>query len=198
MKSFSLEIMFKRYANRGYRKEKYYIQKAKCYNEEIEKLKHIKKQSIISRRIYYPLLQEMYNRSGYNFYLISNQFPYEDYVWWSYTNYNTNRTLRKYIDDLEMNYKTDSGCPRNIIRIVEIINMNTYFNQRIRYFFTLLSWAHNIFIYYNRFYRYLKNDKLFGKKTRIAIRHGHKLHFIRFISYRQNTGIKINKNNLKF
>ena len=69
-----------------------------------------------------------------------------------------------------MDYKCDMGCPHNILAIVELINMNTYFNRRIRYFFTLMSWAHNIFIYYNKFYRYLKNDKLFGKKQRLAIK----------------------------
>ena len=190
--------MFKQYIDQGCKKEKYYIRRIGYYNKEIKKSKYIKKQSKISRRIYYPLLEKIYSKSGYNFYLITNQFPYEDYIWWSFTNYNENRKLRKYIDELEMDYKTDSGCPQNIIQIVEVINMNTYFNRRIRYFFTLLSWAHNIFIYYNRFYRYLKNDKLFGKKQRIAIKRGHKLHFVRFMFHRQYTGIKLNKNNLKF
>ena len=97
-----------------------------------------------------------------------------------------------------MDYKCDMGCPHNILAIVELINMNTYFNRRIRYFFTLMSWAHNIFIYYNRFYRYLQNDKLFGKKQCLAIKHRHKLHFVAFICHRQYTGVKLGKNNLRF
>ena len=190
--------MFKQYIRKQYKTEEYYIGKVSCYNKKIEKLAHVKKQSKISRRIYYPLLQRIYTKSGYNWSLVTNQFRYEDYVWWSYTNYNENRKLRIYIDQLEMDYKTDMGYPHNIIAIVELINMNTYFNRRIRYFFTLMSWAHNIFIYYNRFYRYLQNDRLFGKKRRLAIKHGHKLHFVRFIYHRQYTGVKLNKNNLQF
>ena len=190
--------MFKQYIRKENKKEKYYIGKILYYNKRIEISAYIKEQSKVSRGIYYPLLQKIYSKSGYNWYLVTNQFPYEDYIWWSYTNYSENRKLRKYIDDLEMDYKTDMGCPHNIIAIVELINMNTYFNRRIRYFFTLMSWAHNIFIYYNRFYRYLKNDKLFGKKQRLAIKHHHKLHFVAFICHRQYTGVKLGKNNLRF
>ena len=190
--------MFKQYIRKENKREKFYKGRISYYKKKIEKSKYIKKQSRVSSRIYFPLLKRIYNKSGYNWQIISNQFNKEDYVWWSYTNYENNARLRKYIDDLELDYKTDLGCPQNIISIVEVINMNTYFNRRIRYFFTLMSWAHNIFIYYNRFYRYLKNDKLFGKKQRVPIKHRHKLHFIPFMYHRQFTGVKLNKNNLQF
>ena len=190
--------MFKQYITKNNRREKYYKGKVNYYKKRIEKSEYIVKQSKKSSRIYFPLLKSIYNKSGYNWYLIINQFCYEDYIWWSYTNYEKNTRLRKYIDMLEMDYKCDLGCPHNIISIVELINMNTYFNRRIRYFFTLMSWTHNIFIYYNRFYRYLKNDKLFGKKQHVAIKHRHKLHFVAFICHRQCTGMKLNKNNLRF
>ena len=190
--------MFKQYITKQNKREKYYKGKISYYKKRIERSAYIVNQSRISSRIYFPLLKRIYNQSGYNWYLITNQFPYEDYIWWSFTNYEKNAKLRKFIDVLEMDYKTDMGCPHNIIAIVELINTNTYFNHRIRYFFTLMSWAHNIFIYYNRFYRYLKNDKLFGKKQRLAIKHRYKLHFIAFMYHRQYTGIKLNKNNLRF
>ena len=190
--------MFKQYITKQNKREKYYKGKISYYKRRIEKSDYIVEQSKASARIYFSLLKRIYNKSGCNWFLITNQFPHEDYIWWSFTNYESNARLRKFIDILEMDYKCDLGCPVNIIAIVELINMNTYFNRRIRYFFTLMSWAHNIFIYYNRFYRYLKNDKLFGKKQRLAIKHRHKLHFVAFISHRQYTGFKFNKNNLQF
>ena len=189
--------MFKQHIAKEQKREKYYIGKIIYYNKKVELSTYVMKHSEISRNEYYLLLQKIYATSGYNWYLITNQFPHEDYVWWSYTNYSQNRRLRLYIDELEMYYKTDLGCPHNIISIIEIINVNTYFNRRIRYFFTLMSWAHNIFIYYNRFYRYLHNDKLFGKKQRIPMKHRHKLHFIPYMYHRQITGVKLSKNNLR-
>ena len=190
--------MFKQYLIKEYSKEEYYKCKISYYKKRIEKSDYILKQSRISSRIYFQLLKWIYSSSGYNWHLISNQFRFEDYVWWSFTNYQQNVRLRRFIDTLEMEYKCDMGCPHNIITIVELINMNTYFNRRIRYFFTLMSWAHNIFIYYNRFYRYLKNDKLFGKKQCLAIKNSHKLHFVAFMCHRQYTGVKLNKNHLRY
>ena len=189
--------MFKQHITKEQIREKYYVGKVIYYNKRVELSAYIKKQSKISRNEYYLLLQKIYATSGYNWYLITNQFPHEDYIWWSYTNYSQNRKLRLYIDELEMDYKTDLGCPRNIISIVEIINVNTYFNRRVRYFFTLMSWAHNIFIYYNRFYRYLQNDKLFGKKQRVPTKDRHKLHFVPFMYHRQITAVKLSRNNLR-
>ena len=173
-----------------YNKDEYYKQKVK-------QTAYIFQQWKLSSRIYLDLLTRIYNRSGYNWSLISIQFRNEDYIWWSYITYQENRKLRRFIDILEMEQACDRGCPHNIIRIIEIINMNCYFNRRIRYFFVLMSWAHNIFIYYNRYYRYLSNNRLFGKKEHLNIKNGHKLHFIAYMYHRQYTGTKLNKNHLR-
>ena len=151
----------------------------------------------ISCRLNSQLLRKIYHRSGYNWHLILTLFRNEDYVWWSYVNYHENRKLRVYIDILEMEHSIDSGCPTNIIHIIELINMNTYFNRRIRYFYALMSWAHKIFIYYNRFYRYQRNNTLFGMKQHLNIRNGHKLHFIAYMYHRQYTGARLNRNHLR-
>ena len=150
----------------------------------------------ISCRLNSQLLREIYQGSGYNWHLILTLFRNEDYVWWSYVNYQYNRKLRQFIDILEMEHRIDRGCPHNIIRIIEIINMNCYFNRRIRYFFSLMSWAHKIFIYYNRYYRYKKNNKLFGKKEHLSTKNGYKMHFTAYMYHRQYTGARLNKNHL--
>ena len=152
----------------------------------------------ISTRINSELLRKIYNASGYNWHLILTLFRNEDYVWWSYVNYQENRKLRRFIDILGMEHRIDCGCPHNIIKIVEIININCYFNRRIRYFFTLMSWAHKIFIYYNRYFRYKKNNRLFGKKEHLNTRNGHKLHFVAYMYYRQSTGARLDKNHLRY
>ena len=90
------------------------------------------------------------------------------------------------------------GYPFNIIRIVELINRYSYFNQRIRYYFALMSWAHNIFIYYNRYYRYHKNNRLFGKKEHLNLKHGYKLHFVAYMYHRQFTAVKLDRNHLRY
>ena len=128
--------MIKQKYNEEYNKDEYYKRKVK-------QTAYIFQQSKLSSRIYFDLLKRIYNRSGYNWSLISIQFRNEDYIWWSYITYQENPKLRRFIDILEMQ-ACDHGCPQNIIKIVEIINMNCYFNHRIRYFFTLMSWAHNI------------------------------------------------------
>ena len=174
-----------------YNKDEYYKQKVK-------QTAYIFQQWKLSSRIYLDLLTRIYNRSGYNWSLISIEFRNEDYIWWSYITYQENHKLRRFIDILEMKQACDRGCPHNIIRIIEIINMNSYFNRRIRYFFALMSWAHNIFIYYNRYYRYLRNNRLFGKKEHLNIKNGHKQHFVAYMYHRQCTGTKLNKNHLRY
>ena len=154
--------------------------------------------SSTSCRLNAELLGKIYYSSGYNWQLISTLFRNEDYVWWSYVNYQENRKLRRFIDILEMEHRIDRGCPRNIIRIIEIINMNCYFNRRVRYFFSLMSWAHKFFIYYNRYYRYKKNNKLFGKNEHLSTRNGHKLHFTAYMYHRQYTGARLNRNHLRY
>ena len=183
--------MIKQKNNQEYSKYKYYKRK-------VTQTAYIFQQSRVSSRIYFDLLKRIYNRSGYNWSLISVQFRYEDYVWWSYITYQENPKLRRFIDILEMQAACDRGCPQNIVKIVEIINMNCYFNNRIRYFFTLMSWAHNIFIYYSRYYRYQANKKLFGKKEHLDLKNGHKLHFVAYMYHRQYTGARLNKNHLRY
>ena len=113
--------MIKQKYNKEYNKDEYYKRKVK-------QTAYIFQQSKLSSRIYFDLLKRIYNRSGYNWSLISIQFRNEDYIWWSYITYQENPKLRRFIDILEMQ-ACDHGCPQNIIKIVEIINMNCYFNH---------------------------------------------------------------------
>ena len=82
----------------------------------------------ISCHLNAKLLKKIYSKSGYNWHLILTLFRNEDYIWWSYLNYQENGKLRRFIDILEMDHPIDRGCPHNI-RIIEIINMNCYFNR---------------------------------------------------------------------
>ena len=171
--------------------------KDEYYKSKVKKTAYFIGRSI-SCRLNSELLKTIYIRSGYNWHLILTLFRNEDYIWWSYVNYQENQKLRRFIDILEMEHRIDRGCPHNIIRIIEIINMNCYFNRRIRYFFSLMSWAHKIFIYYNRYYRYKKNNRLFSKKEHLNTKNGHKLHFIPYMYHRQFTGARLNKNHLRY
>ena len=82
--------------------------------------------------------------------------------------------------------------------IVEFVNKITYFNKNIKHFMWVLTWSREIIIYYNRYYRYLKNERLFGKKNFLNYKNGHKLHFISYIKHRELTGVRLNKNHLMF
>ena len=64
-----------------------------------------------------------------------------------------------------MEFKLNNGLPKCIIKIVEVINMVTYFNKQIRQFAQILIFTQDVFKYYNRYYRYLGNEKLFNKKN---------------------------------
>ena len=176
--------------NKEHSKDQYYAQRVK-------KTAYIMQENKWSCFIYHNLLKRIYYRSGYDWPLIKIQFRNEDYIWWSYITYKESRTLHRYIDKLEM-YQCNLGFPQNIIKIIELINTHCYFNKRIRYFFTLMSWASNIFIYYNRYYRYKKNNKLFGKKEHLNVKHSHKLHFVAYMYHRQLTGVKLDKNHLRY
>ena len=177
------------YKRKEYNKDTYYKRK-------IQITAYIFKEYKLSSVIYRDLLRKIYH-SSYNWSLIRDEFRNEDYVWWSYSNYKENPTFNRFIDILEMR-PCGNSYPPNIITIIEIINTYSYFNRRIRYFFILMSWAHNIFIYYNRYYRYKKNNKLFRIKQHLSIKHGHKLHFVAFLHHRQLTGAKLNKNHLRY
>ena len=182
--------MIKQQYNKEYSKDEYYTRRVK-------QTAYIFQEYKLSSRIYLDLLKKIYHRSGYNWSLILIQFRNEDYIWWSYITYTESRKLTRFIDILEME-SCNLGYPQNIIKIVKMINLHCYFNRRIRYFFTLMSWAHNIFIYYNRYYRYRKNNRLFGKKEHLALKNGHKLHFVAYMYHRQYTGARLNKNHLRY
>ena len=171
--------------------------KDKYYTERIKETSYIFQEDKLSNFIYRNLLRKIYHRSGYDWSLVTVQFRNEDYIWWSYITYRETRELHRFIDQLEMQACV-LGYPSNIIKIVELINRYTYFNRRIRYFFTLMSWAHNIFIYYNRYYRYKKNNKLFGKKEHLNVKHGHKLHFVAYMYHRQLTAARLDRNHLRY
>ena len=72
--------------------------------------------------------------------------------------------------------------------------MITYFNKQIKQFAWVLTWNRRIFKYYSRYYRYLKNEKIFGNKKFLNYKHGHKLHLISYLKNRELTGIRLNKN----
>ena len=120
---------------------------------------------------------------------------YKDYIWWSYPNSKRTEKLFEAISDQS---QRNDGTPGGILRLVQLINQITYFNKYIRRFFCFLAWNRQIFRYYNRYYRYLHNERLFGKKKFVSCRDGHKIHFVSYLKKRELTGIKLNKNHLHF
>ena len=125
-------------------------------------------------------------------------FKYEQYIWRFYPNLNKNPKLDIVSNKLEFDPETNS-VPKNIIFIVGLVNTLTCFNRRVRYYLYILHWSQKLFLYYNRYYRYLANEKKFGKKkTLFKKKHGHKVHLIAYIYYRQLTGIRMEKNHLRY
>ena len=120
---------------------------------------------------------------------------FHDYVWWSYPNCKRTEKLFEAINDQS---QTNDGTPECILRIVELINQFTYYNKYIRRFFYFIAWKRQIFRYYNRYYRYLHNERLFGKKKFLSCAHGHKTHFISYLKKREQSGTRLNKNHLLF
>ena len=180
---------FIKQVNREHSKDQY-------YTHRIKKTKYMFNGYRLSCVIYGDLLKKIYCRSGYIWAVISYKFPNEDYVWWSWVNFTENRKLTRLVDELEM-MSCDHGCPKNIIYIMEMINLHCYFNRRIRYFFTLISWASNVFIYYNRYYRYKTNNRLFGKKEHLNLKNAYKLHLVTYMNHRQYTGHRLDRNHLR-
>ena len=121
---------------------------------------------------------------------------YEDYICWSYPNFKLNQRFKFFVQKLE--YRINNGVPKCILLIVEFINKITYFNKNIRHFMSVLMWSHKLMMYYNRYYRILLNERLFGKKNFLSYKNGHKLHFISYIKKRELTGIRLNKNHMLF
>ena len=57
---------------------------------------------------------------------------YHDYIWWAYPNSKRNEKLfQTFSNELQR----DNGTPKCIIKIIQLINQITYFNQHIRRFF---------------------------------------------------------------
>ena len=83
--------------------------------------------------------------------------------------------------------------------VIELVNKITYFNKAIKHFVWVLTWSQEIFRYYDRYYRYLKSERImFGKRKFLSIKNGHKLHFISFIKHRELTGVRLNRNHMVF
>ena len=123
-------------------------------------------------------------------------FKYEQYIWHFYPNLKENPKLETFSNKLELDFKTNS-TPKNIIFIVGLVNAMTCFNDRLRYYLYILHWNQRLFMYYNRYYRYLANEKKFGKKTIFKKKHSHKVHLVACMYHRQLTGIRIEKNHLR-
>ena len=162
-----------RYNHFDSRKNKEYISE-----EDIKLLKYIKNKS----RVDYKIL--LYN------------FSCEQYVWRFYP---TLKTDAKFIMmSRKVEFKRNNSIPKNIIDIVYLINKMTCFNARIRYHFNILEWSQKMFLYYNRYYRYLANETKFNKRKLLKKRNSHKVHFTAWIYHRQITGIRLQRNYLRY
>ena len=128
--------------------------------------------------------------------LLAN-FRYEQYVWRFYPNLKKNAKFETISNKLELRYNTNA-LPKNIIFIIGLVNTITCFNRRIKYYLYILHWNQRIFMYYNRYYRYLGNDKKFGKKNCLKYKNSHKLHFIAYMYHRQFTGVRLDRNHLRY
>ena len=170
-----IELELKRKKKTVKKKRRY----TKYYNA-----RYLRKRNII-------FLKRVKSRSYLNWKLI-HSVNYEDYIWWSYPNFAHNIKFEIFCANME--FKLNNGLPKCIIKIVEMINMVTYFNKQIRQFAQILMFTQDVFKYYNRYYRYLGNEKLFNKKKFLNYKNGHKLHFISCIKNRELTGVKLNTN----
>ena len=146
---------------------------------DIELLNYIKKQSRIDWTI-----------------LLIN-FRYETYVWRFYPTLKRNLEIATFSRQLELN-KRNNGLPKNILFIVYLVNRVTCFNARIRFYFYVLHWSQKIFLFYNRYYRYLDNEKKFSKRKIIPKRYNYKVHFIPNLYRRELTGTRIQKNYMRY
>ena len=124
-------------------------------------------------------------------------FKYESYVWRFYPILKRNPKITALSLQLEST-KRNNGLPENIIFIVYLVNRMTCFNARVRFYFYVIHWSDKIFLYYNRYYRYIGNEKKFGKKKIIPKKYSHKVHFIPYMYRRELTGMRIEKNHLRY
>ena len=166
-----------------------YEEKLKQEYAKYYRIYHMLKENFI-------LLKQIGDVSMFDLRLIQQRYKYQDYIWWSYPNFQKKEKI--YSIAYKLNVKIENGTPKNVVKIVELVNTNTYFNKQIRQFASILTWCYNIFLYYNRYYRYQSNEKLLGKKKFLNYKHGHKLHLISYLKKRELTGIRLNKNHLHF
>ena len=131
----------------SYRYKRFDSRKNKDYisEDDIKLLEYIKKKS----------------RTDWTILLIN--FRYEQYVWRFYPLLKRHLKFHTISRQLELDERNNS-IPNNFIFIVYLINRMTCFNARIRYYFYVLEWYQKIFLYYNRYYRYLGNERKFNKK----------------------------------
>ena len=168
-----MDIIRQGYKHFDSRKTSKYIGKTEC-----ELLTYIRKESRIDWTI------------------ILINFRYESYVWRFYPVLKKNLNIALVSRDLELT--KNNGVPKNILFIVYLINKITCFNARVRFYFYVLHWNQKIFLFYNRYYRYLGNEKKFGKRNIIPKKYNHKVHFIPYLYRRELTGVRIEKNHLHF
>ena len=140
------------------------------------------------------LLQERIRQESLCDWQLIQILQYEDYIWWSYPNFKLNKKFNSFDQSLAL--KRNNGTPSCIIRIVQLVNEITAFTPEIREYVSI--YYPNLFTYYDRYYRYLRNDRVFGHKKFLSQKHGHKLHFISCIRHREIFGKRLNKNHLCF
>ena len=143
------------------------------------------------------LLDYIKNKSRIDWTILLINFKYEQYIWRFYPTLKRNFKFATISRQLELG-KRNNSTPNNIIFIVYLINKMTCFNARIRYYFYILDWGQKIFLYYNRYYRYLANNRKFGKKKILQKKNSHKVHFVACIYHRQLTGIRLERNHLRY
>ena len=169
-----IEMFRQGYDHYDSRKNSKYITK-----QDLELLAYIKKQSMVDWTV-----------------LLIN-FKYEQYVWRFYPALKDPK-IRTFSQQLELSNR-NNGLPDNVIFIVYLVNRTICFNKRVKYFFFITHWNQRIFLYYDRYYRYLYNEKKFNKKRKVLPkRNSYKVHFIPCIYHRQLTGNRIQRNYLRY
>ena len=143
------------------------------------------------------LLEHIKNKSRTDWKILLINFRYEQYVWRFYPTLKENPKFVTISRELEFG-KNNNSIPKNIIFIVYQINKMTCFNRRIRYYFYILNWYQKVFMYYNRYYRYLGNETKFGMKKTLQKRNSYKVHFVACMYHRQITGIRLEKSHLHY
>ena len=139
------------------------------------------------------LLNYIKRQSRIDWTILFINFRYESYVWRCYPTLKKNLEIATFSRQLELE-KRNNGLPKNILFIVYLVNRVTYFNARIRFYFYVLHWSQKIFLVYDRYYRYLDNERKFGKRKIIPKTYNYKVHFIPNLYRRELTGTRIQKN----